>query len=510
MAGKMSLLRASLAPLAVVAMLVGATPAALAQGRPAPASFADLVEKLQPAVVNISTTQQVEIDRQVRMFPELPPGHPLEDLFRRFPNRGQGQQPDADGGADAQRRPITREARSLGSGFIIDPSGYVVTNNHVITGSDQATPVDSVTVTMSDGTEYAARIVGRDQPSDLALLKIEPKSALPFVRLGDSNRLRVGDWAVAIGNPFGLGGSVTAGIVSAMHRPVDGGAFDFFIQTDASINRGNSGGPLFNTDGEVIGINTAIYSPTGGNVGIGFSIPSSYAQRIIRQLQETGRVRRAWLGVNIQPVTQDIAQSLGLAANKGAIVASIQPNTPASRAGVRPGDVITAFDGKTIDKSTELPLIVSETPIGRTVDMNVLRGGKPTVLRVTVTERPGADQEAKAADNGPKPEAPSTAARQSLGITLTPLSDEVRKRLKLEKSDTGVVIASVNQASDAAAKGLRAGDIITEINSIAVTNPDQAARLVDEARKAGRATVLLRIRRGEDFFMVGVKMQPAR
>jgi serine protease Do len=508
MAKKLRVLSASLA---LGASLVAMHPLpALAQSRTAPLqeSFADLVDKLQPAVVNISTTQKVEVNR-TRSLPGLPPGHPLEELFRRLPRGGNNNQQDQND--DDDRPPNTREARSLGSGFVIDASGFIVTNNHVVTGQDQQAVVDKITVTFADGTEYEAKLVGRDQPSDLALLKIEPKGPIPFVRFGDSSKVRVGDWAIAIGNPFGLGSSVTAGIVSALHRPV-GPGFDFYIQTDASINRGNSGGPLFNNKGDVIGINTAIFSPSGGNVGIGFSIPSSYAARVIDQLRKTGRVRRAWLGVQIQEIDDDFSQALGLRDKKGALVANTTPDTPGSKAGLKAGDVITTFNGRAISRSSELPLIVSETTIGSTVDVVVIRDGKPTTIKVTLEERPNPTAQADEAKKGEEAEKPaeSAATRQSLGITLSPLTDEIRRRLKLDTAENGVLIASVNASSDAATKGLRIGDLIIEINNTPITSPEQAAKIVAEARKANRQLVLLRIKRGDDVFLAPVKLQPQR
>jgi serine protease Do len=508
-------LRAAMVGAALVASAAVALPAAPAMARAAPDSFADLAERLQPSVVNISTVQQVEVGRGMR----FPPGSPLEELFRQFERQQRGQQAprgqdrDQDNdGPQEQNQPITREARSLGSGFIIDASGFVVTNNHVITAQDGNRVVDKVQVILQDGRKLDARIIGRDPASDLALLKVESKTPLPAVPFGDSTQMRVGDWVMAIGNPFGLGGSVTAGIVSALHRDIGAGQYDNFIQTDASINRGNSGGPMFNMAGEVIGINTAIYSPTGGNVGIGFAIPSAQARNIIDQLRTAGKVRRGWLGVRIQSVTDDIAESLGLGDAGGAIVSSVEPGAPAFRAGVKSGDVIRKFDGKALGQNRSLPTVVSETPIGRTVDMEVLRGGKPVTLRVTVGEMPDFNAVASNDRDEPKPNQPkqddgaSKQARQSLGLSLQPLDADVRRQLEVPTDVNGVVISSVNPASDAAAKGVQRGDIITDINQIGVKSPAEAAKVLDDVRKANRTTVLLRLRRGADFIHIPVRL----
>jgi len=468
--------------------------------RAAPESFADLAAKLQPAVVNISTTQQIEVGRQFPGMPALPPGSPWEEFFRRFmEERGSN--------GEEQGEPITREARSLGSGFIIDPEGYIVTNNHVITGRDGQTVVDKITVILNDDRRFEARVVGRDPATDLALLKIDAKN-LPYVQWGDSTSTRVGDWVIAIGNPFGLGVTVTAGIVSALHREIGVGQYDRLIQTDASINRGNSGGPMFDTDGKVIGIATAILSPTGGNIGIGFAIPADQAKPIIEQLRTLGKVRRGWLGVRIQVVSEDIAAGLGLDEPKGAIVANVEDNTPAAKAGVRQGDVILKFNGKEVTRQQSLQSIVSDTPIGSTATMEILREGKPMTLQVTVAERPTGDGlTGGQPEQQPKQEqAPGEKTSQHLGLGLQPLTAEVRQRLGLGADVTGVVISSVNPASDAAAKGLRPGDVLLAINQKRVSTPTEAAALVEAARNAGRDAVVLLVQRGEDVIHLGIKM----
>jgi serine protease Do len=487
--------------------LMGST--ALARG--APDSFADLVAQVQPAVVNISTTTQVEIASMDGGIPGLPPG--MEQFFRRMP---QGQAPGRPmpKNEDDAAAPTTREARSLGSGFIIDPAGYIVTNNHVITGQNEESVVDKIQVTLGSGQKYTAKLVGRDVAADLAVLKIESATPLPSVKFGNSETLRVGDWAVAVGNPFGVGQSVTAGIVSALHRDVEGAQYPFFIQTDASINRGNSGGPMFNIAGEVVGINTAIYSPSGGNVGIGFSIPSSYAMKIVDQLKTSGRVKRGYLGVNIQSLDDDTATGLGLKNNNGAAIVNVNPNTPASKAGLKVGDIITAFNGRKVSNSRELSLAVSETLIGSPATIDIIRDGTPTQLKVMVGDLPGGDPLRLAQGGTPKKEEPksksSSGVRQSLGVSVDSLTDTLRAELKLDKTVSGVVITGLNPNSDAAQKGLQAGDVIIAINRVATTTAEQAVSVVEAARKAGQEIVGLQVRRGENVFFRGIKLQPLK
>ena len=455
----------------------------------APVSFADLTQQLQPAVVNISTKQRIEVGRMQRGNPQS-----LEDLFRQFQGPGQGQQ--GDGG-----EPVTRNATSLGSGFIIDPSGYVVTNNHVIAGRNGAEAVDEITVILTDRREYTARVVGRDQLSDLALLKIEARG-LPYVRFGDSRQVRVGDWALAIGNPFGLGGTVTAGIVSAKQRNIGAGQYDRYIQTDASINQGNSGGPLFDLQGNVIGINTIIFSPTGGNIGLGFAIPAESARPVVQQLRDGGRVRRGYLGVAIQPLDEDIADSLGLPKNRGEILNSVSPGGPAERAGLRQGDVIVRVAGQEVTEDNTLSFTVANQRIGSSVPVEFIRSGRRQTATVVIAERPSEQQLAgpgpdDAQDPVTPPNAPGAeAARQSPGITLQALTAEVRQQLRVPSDVQGVVIAGLNPNSDAAQKGLRRGDVIRSINSVPVTTPQAAAAGVDAARRAGRGTVLLLVQSG--------------
>ena len=463
----------------------------------APMSFADLTARLAPAVVNVSTTQKVDVGK-LKGVPGIPPGSPLEDFFKRF------QEQQGDNG-----EPVTREATSLGSGFIVDPSGYIVTNNHVIAGgegrgAESKVPVETITVTLADRREYKARIVGRDTLTDVALLKIEATD-LPYVKFGNSQTTRVGDWAIAIGNPFGLGGTVTAGIVSALHRNIGSGQYDRYIQTDASINQGNSGGPLFDLNGNVIGMNTIIVSPTGGNIGLGFSIPAELVEPVVKQLRAGGTVKRGYIGVAIQPVTTEIAASLGLPKDKGEIVAQVTAGGPAAKAGIRQGDVITRIGGTDVTFDNTLSFIVANTPIGSTVPIELLRGGQRQTVQLTVAQRPteaivqgnaGIIPDAQD-ENGTPRQAPGTeAARQSLGITLQPLTAELRQQLQLQGTVQGVVVAGINPNSDAAANGLQRGDIILQINQQPTTTPAQAAAAVEAARKAGRDTVLVLVQRG--------------
>ena len=451
----------------------------------APDSFADLAERLLPAVVNISTTQVVRGQRGPEL-PQVPPGSPFEDWFKEFFDRRQG--PDAP----------TRRATSLGSGFIVDPSGYVVTNNHVIEGADE------ITVTLHDDTTLDAVVLGWDAKTDLALLKVETDVDLPFVTFGNSDETRVGDWVVAIGNPFGLGGTVTAGIVSARSRDINAGPYDDFIQTDASINRGNSGGPIFNLDGEVIGVNTAIYSPSGGSVGIGFAIPSAQVGSVIAQLKEFGRTRRGWLGVHIQTVTEEIAEGLGLESARGALVASIGEDSPAAVGSIEQGDVILEFDGRPIERMRQLAPIVADTRIGKDVPVVVWRKGREVTLSVVVGELEEAQVAALPSDGGGEDLAEETTLDE-LGLSLATITDELRDRYELPADTTGVVVTGVMQDSPAAEKGITAGDVIIEIGQERVMSPSQIGAKVAEAQSAGRRSVLLLVeqggRRGQPAFM---------
>ena len=486
---------------AVATLTVGPVGAQTAQNEPgtispatprpgAPMSFADLADRLAPAVVNISTRQSIQVNRNR----QLPPG--FEEFFRRF-------------GApvpDNEDEPVTQRGGSLGSGFLISADGYIVTNNHVISPARTGATVDEITVTLSDQREFEAELVGRDTASDLALLKIR-SSNLPFVRFGDSTRTRVGDWVVAIGNPFGLGGTVTAGIVSALHRNIGAGAYDRYIQTDASINTGNSGGPMFDINGNVIGINTALISPTGGNVGIGFAIPAEQARPVIEALRRGQRVQRGYIGVSLQPLDESVASALGIPKNQGELIRSVQPGGAAARAGIQQGDVVVAVNGRPVTPAQTLSWLVAQTPVGSRIPIDLIREGRRQRVTVTVGERPteeelarlsGVEEETEVSET---PEAEQStgqrAARQSLGVTVQTLTPEIARSLRLNDTNLrGVVVGAVSPSSDAAAKGLRVGDVILSINQRVTPNPEAAAAVVEEARRAGRESVLLLVRRG--------------
>ena len=463
--------------LALGSGLMMAAPAFDVEARGAPESFADLAEKLSPSVVNISTTQKVEAasNRDVPM-PNIPPGSPFEDFFKDF--------------FDDRNQQGPRKVQSLGSGFIIDSDGIVITNNHVIEEADE------IVVILSDGTELDAELVGRDPKTDLAVLQVESKDPLPAVKLGDSDAIRVGDWVMAIGNPFGLGGTVTAGIVSARNRDINSGPYDDFIQTDASINRGNSGGPLFNMNGDVVGVNTAIISPSGGSIGIGFSIPASIAKGVIAQLREFGETRRGWLGVRIQAVTPDIAESMDMSEPAGALVAGVDEDGPAKKAGIEMGDVIVKFDGKEVPKMRDLPRIVAETGIGDAVDVELFRNGKRKTVKVKVERLDEGDQVAML-DSTKDEEDEST---KSLGLTLSTITDEQRQKFGLEDDVEGVLVTDIDFDSDAAEK-VRPGDIIVEVGQQAVFSPKEVVERVNELTKDSDKPVLLLLnRRGEMTF----------
>ena len=445
-------------------------PSSLAQAKAAPESFADLANKLLPSVVNISTTQTIE-GRPGMELPKLPPGSPFEDFFKEFFDRNQPEQ-------------RARRATSLGSGFIVEATGYVVTNNHVIQDADE------ITVILHDDTRLKAELVGRDAKTDIAVLRVKPKDKLPAVKFGNSDKSRVGDWILAIGNPFGLGGTVTAGIISARGRDINAGPYDDFLQTDASINRGNSGGPMFNIDGEVIGINTAIFSPTGGSVGIGFAIPATAAKPVIDQLIKHGQVRRGWLGVHIQAVTDEIAETLGLKEASGALVASVIKDGPAEQAKIEAGDVILEFDGKKVTEMRRLPRMVADTEVGKSVPVIVWRNSKKVTLAAKVGELAETKQEVAAKTGGPAKESGERAV-EALGLKLSSITPKVAEKFSLGKTAKGVVVTKVDDTGPAAEKGIRAGDVIVEVSQEEVTSPDDIAKKVADAKKAGRKSVLL-------------------
>jgi len=473
---------------AVFVVLIGALvlPGGFARARTGPDSFADLAAKLLPAVVNISTTQTIKADKSARLpdMPQFPPGSPLDELFKDFLDRNQKNgKPDA----------TPRRATSLGSGFIIDPSGLVVTNNHVISDADE------ITVTLQDNTNLKAEVVGRDTKVDLALLRVKSSKPLPAVKFGDSDQTRVGDWVLAIGNPFGLGGTVTAGILSARGRDISAGQYDDFLQTDASINRGNSGGPMFNMNGEVIGVNTAIYSPSGGSIGIGFAIPANMARPVVEQIKEFGHTRRGWLGVRIQGVTDEIAESLGLDKPRGALIASVNDGGPAQKGGIQPGDVVTSFDGKEIPDVRQLPRIVAETPIDKSVKVTVWRKRKEEIVDVKVGELDESDQVASAdAKQGSAP-ADNAPAVKTLGLSLSAITPDLRTKFSLAEDASGVVVVDVQSNSAGAEKQLKPGDVIVEVAQEEVKSPTQVLDKIEEAKKAGRKSVLMLIDRAGEL-----------
>ena len=445
-------------------IVVGST-TAHAQERPD--SFADLAERLLPSVVNISTATLVEGGADFDL-PQFPEGSPFEEFFKEF-----------------NERPGAQRAQSLGSGFITDSIGIVITNNHVIENSDE------ITVILSDETEFKAEIIGRDPKTDIAVLRIEPgDKELSAVSFGDSDSLRVGDWVMAIGNPFGLGGTVTAGIVSARGRDIGSGPYDDFIQTDASINRGNSGGPLFDLEGNVIGINTAIFSQSGGSVGIGFAIASNLADDTVDQLVEFGRTRRGWLGVFIQEITEDIADSLGLDEAAGALVSAVTPGGPAEDAGLEPGDTIIAFDGKKIKSVKDLPRIVAETPVDKQVSVDIVRSGKKLAVDVVLGELEQAEQSGVLTGNMPSDE---PTAIGSLGIALANISDEIIEKYNLDEEETGVIITEVLEGSPASNMNIQEGNIIRRIGQRKVDTVETVLSEVERLRDADRSGVLMLI-----------------
>ncbi|MCC7253254.1 Do family serine endopeptidase [Hyphomicrobium sp.] len=466
----------ALTALAVTALATlggaGANPAA-AQQR-GPQSIAPVAEKLIDAVVNISTSQIAKGPEGVPL-PQVPKGSPFEDFFEDFFNKRGGRVP-----------PSERKVSSLGSGFVIDGvEGLVVTNNHVIEGADE------IIVNFHDGSKLKVdKVIGRDTKTDLALLKVTPKKPLTAVGFGSSANLKVGDWVMAIGNPFGLGGSVTVGIISAKQRDINAGPYDDFLQTDAAINKGNSGGPLFNMDGDVVGVNTAIISPTGGSIGIGFAVPADTVTMVISQLKEFGAMRRGWLGVKIQSISEDIGESLGVPENSGALVAGVTPDSPAAKGGVEAGDVILKFDGKDVTTMRGLPKLVAQAQIGKAVEVEVLRQGQRKILSVTVGMLD--DEEGKpepAAEGGSETTpAPSTSV---LGLVLAPLTDEARSRYGFDAKINGVIVNDIDPSSQAATKNIRPGDVITEAQQEPVREIKDVEAAIEKVKKSGGKSVLL-------------------
>ncbi|NWJ26624.1 Do family serine endopeptidase [Rhizobium sp. RM] len=479
---------AAVAGIAVVAGGLTMPVAARAQSN-GPESVADLAAPLLDAVVNISTSQNVKTEGKGPTPPRLPEGSPFQEFFKDYFDN---QKPDNGG-----------KVSSLGSGFVIDPTGYVVTNNHVIEGAD------AIEVIFPNGTKLKAKLVGTDTKTDLSVLKVEPKAPLKAVKFGDSRSMRIGDWVMAIGNPFGLGGSLTVGVISARGRNINAGPYDNFIQTDAAINKGNSGGPLFNMKGEVIGINTAIISPSGGSIGIGFAVPTELAQNIVQQLIEFGETRRGWLGVRVQPVTDDVAASLGMETAKGALISGVVKGGPVENGPIEAGDVVLKFDGKDIHEMRDLPRIVAESPVGKEVDVVVLRDGKEQTVRVKLGQlQDAADEKASAdeqqgedgdgsvvvpedddgADDQAQDQTPEVreAPQAVLGMNLVMLSDELRTEKGIAESVEGVLVASVDAGSPAEQKGMKAGDVIVEVGQDFMEVPGDVLVRVNGLKSEGR------------------------
>ena len=453
----------------------------------APDSFADLAAKASPAVVNIATTQTIHTRSAM---PDLPPGSPFEEFFKDFLDRRGGDQDEE------------RQATSLGSGFIIDKSGIVVTNNHVIDDADE------IVVKLSNGDEYKATLLGKDKLTDLAVLKIDAGKDLPYIEFGDSDAARVGDWVMAIGNPYGLGGTVTVGIVSARSRQIQMGPYDDFIQTDAAINRGNSGGPLITLSGKVVGINSAIFSPTGGSVGIGFSIPSNQAAPIVAQLEKGGKIRRGWLGVSLQPMTDDTAESLGLKKAEGALIASVVTGDPAEKGGIQAGDVILKFDGKDIEDETKLSRVVANTEIGKDVDVVVWRNGKEKHLSVNLIQRKDEDL---IAQNDNSKSAPEDNAEQSVaGMELGALTQDARSQYSIPDDVEGVLVTKVERNSDASKKGIRPGMVIVQVgqegDKKSTLSPVNLVAKITDLKEKSQKFVLLRVFVQDRYLWVPVQI----
>ena len=453
------------------------------QARGAPESFADLAEKLSPSVVNITTSTTIAgVNDQAR--PQIPEGSPFEDLFKDFFNNGEG----------GQGRP--RRSSALGSGFVVSADGFIVTNNHVI---DKA---DEIVIEFFDGKELVAQLIGRDPKTDIALLKVEASEPLPFVGFGDSDIARVGDWVMAIGNPLGQGFSVSAGIISARNRTLRSGPYDDFIQTDAAINRGNSGGPLFNMNGEVIGVNTAIISPNGGSIGLGFSMSSRVVGRVVNQLKEFGETRRGWLGVQIQDIDSDMAEALGLNKASGALISGV-PDGPGADAGILSGDVILSFDGVEVKDTRGLVSAVGNADVGKVVRVIIFRDGKTRTIKVTLGRRESAEK----VEIVPTAKVPEKIKEtEELGMKLMSITSETREQLNLPDDATGVAVLDVNETSDAFEKGIRAGDIIVEAGRAKVTTVNDISRIFEKAINSGRKSILMLVVRGDNSRFVGLSL----
>ena len=447
------------------------------------AGFADLIERVSPAVVHVGTSGFVTRQRRngLRQF-RFPPGFGFEDMFPEFTPPQDNTEPGTEG--SKEKRPL-----GIGSGFIISSDGYVVTNHHVIDNADE------IIVTLTDGVEYVAEVKGSDPKTDVALLKLEGAKDLPYVSWGNDEKSRVGDWVLAIGNPFGLGGSASTGIISARGRDINSGPYDDFIQVDAAINRGNSGGPLFNTHGEVIGINTAIYSPNGGSVGIGFSIPSNLAKNIIGQLERSGAVERAWIGIAIQPLDDDLAEGFGREDKKGALISSIQPNAPADKAGLKAGDIILSYDGTEIKEMRDLPKTVAQSSVGEKHKVVIWRDGRKKTISITTEPFP---EEPRLASQSKTQESPDTDMDEVIGAQLSVLSDESRSRYRISSDVAGVLVVAVEAGGLAAKNGLRRGDVISALNGIRVNSPSDILDIIKSANKKRQSTLPILLSRGND------------
>jgi len=486
----LALTTALTAPVLVVPMLTA--PPAIA-GQAAVQDLSDLAAKVTPAVVNVAVTMKAgAVDDDETQMADRSQQQQMEEFMQRFAERfGQQGQPGKPQMKPQQRQ--AQKAQAVGTGFIVDANGWIVTNFHV------AGKADSITVTLADGRKLPAKMVGGDEKTDLALIKVESDKPLPYVTFADATKVRVGQPVMAVGNPFGLGGTVTTGIVSARGRDIHSGPFDDYIQTDAAINRGNSGGPLFDMDGHVIGINTAIFSPSGGSVGLGFAIPSSLAEPVVAQLRTNGRVERGLLGVQIQPVTEELAQSMSLGSEKGALVAQVQPDSPALAAGIKSGDVIKSVDDKNVDSIRDLTRMISGIKPGTSVKLGVWRDGKD----MTVTAKVG-DQKEEAAVVKAKADQPADAKKaepMSYGVSLAPISAEARQELKLDDSIKGVVVAAVEPGSPADDQGLKAGDVLQQVGKDAIDSPKMAAEKLKEAKKTGKPVLMKIYREGMTRFV---------
>lgn len=449
------------------------------------AGFADLIEQVSPAVVHVATSGLVE-QRRRRGGQQFNVPRNFEDFFRDFQNR-RGPQQDSDDDeqddSEKQKRPL-----GIGSGFVISSDGYVVTNHHVVEKADE------IIITFTNGDEYTAEVKGSDPKTDLALLKLKDAKNLPFVLWGDDDKSRVGDWVLAIGNPFGLGGSASTGIISARGRDIGSGSYDDFIQVDAAINRGNSGGPLFNTNGEVIGINTAIYSPNGGSVGIGFSIPANLAKNVISQLKDSGKVERAWIGVQIQPLDAELAEGFGRDNDHGALVAAVQPGTPAADAKIRAGDIILSFDGQEIEEMRDLPKVVATSSVGEKYKVDVWRDGARKTLTIKTARFPEDETFARVDSDKDQPKT-EPKMDKVLGAQLERLDDEARETYGIDQAAKGVLVLEVKRGGLAAQNGLRRGDVITTLNGVSVRTPDDVFDIVQRAQAKGRSNIPVLLQR---------------